>query len=626
MITVVRHRYTLFIILLLGMLVREPLLLGEIYHLSSVQSSVTEVARSDSKGMSFITIADYGLFLNAVAKSDPYGLYKQKMGSDAVNGGIIRRGLPGSYSYFVIEGREQLPLIYLSCSDGARYCNWVENGCLRGAQASSTTEYGAYELSGKYEVLGRLMPEAKYFFISEGGDLNGNTSASLASDQIKGRLVSVASTHSLAMERPLSWISSHKNKIMITCILSIIAARAALKCSNRSYPEDSEESGISSSFVNSQETRSVQPLQGSLQKPTPSLSKVVRTESFPGDLFPTTPKENSCTTTNKLREKKELKGNEGSSAAILAATGFLNEDVDNPEIRESYEQVVDKTPPNVRSERGAPSTKKRSKQKDSRVSQASNDEEHKDGQLTFSDFLNDSHSGDRKKESNGLKEKNKRHSLLSAGSLLFPSKTSVAARRVSYVPEDHEESQIETELSKTIKENTPMITGARYDAVLRDATPSAKTTIKAEDQWIINIVQQALDEMNQAYDQLEYPLDSFEQHRFVRWQTYDQHDSVIRITEERIAEEIALVNEELQQIQEKGGIDDPEYQENLLYLQDLQNNPEEYLKETVQYFSKLVSNLDSPDANNILIALQQEHGLYKKNALSNNDPVFRPKK
>jgi formylglycine-generating enzyme required for sulfatase activity len=87
-----------------------------------------------------VTNAQYAEFLNAVAASDPLGLYNTDMASF---GGITRSGSPGSYSYATIAGREQEPVASVSFFDALRFANWLHNG-----QGDGDTETGAYTLLG----------------------------------------------------------------------------------------------------------------------------------------------------------------------------------------------------------------------------------------------------------------------------------------------------------------------------------------------------------------------------------------------------------------------------------------------------------------------------------------------
>jgi len=94
------------------------------------------------------TIAQYAEFLNAVAKTDTYGLYSSSMFISLVRG-ISRTGVSGSYTYLVSPGSGNRPITYTSWFDAARFCNWAHNGQLSGVQDASTTERGAYTLDGK---------------------------------------------------------------------------------------------------------------------------------------------------------------------------------------------------------------------------------------------------------------------------------------------------------------------------------------------------------------------------------------------------------------------------------------------------------------------------------------------
>ena len=89
------------------------------------------------------TNAEYVAFLNSVAKSsDPFGLYNVASGT-SVNGGIIRTGSAGNFTYAVktdIPNRGTMPVNFVSWFDAARYVNWLQTG---------STEAGAYTLSGQ---------------------------------------------------------------------------------------------------------------------------------------------------------------------------------------------------------------------------------------------------------------------------------------------------------------------------------------------------------------------------------------------------------------------------------------------------------------------------------------------
>jgi formylglycine-generating enzyme required for sulfatase activity len=93
-----------------------------------------------------VSNADYVEFLNAVAVDDPNGLYNELMGVDP-RGGIVRDGIPGSYSYRVRPRMAVAPVGFVSWLDAARYVNWEENGRPTGPQGPSTTDTGAFDLT-----------------------------------------------------------------------------------------------------------------------------------------------------------------------------------------------------------------------------------------------------------------------------------------------------------------------------------------------------------------------------------------------------------------------------------------------------------------------------------------------
>src|SRR5262249_4569615 len=87
-----------------------------------------------------ITNAQYTACLNAVAASDPYGLYSDSMGSDTY-GGIVRSGSSGSYIYAVkapaLSGAytyANKPVVYVNFGDAMRFANWLHNGQPAGAE------------------------------------------------------------------------------------------------------------------------------------------------------------------------------------------------------------------------------------------------------------------------------------------------------------------------------------------------------------------------------------------------------------------------------------------------------------------------------------------------------------
>jgi formylglycine-generating enzyme required for sulfatase activity len=105
-----------------------------------------------------VTNAQYAEFLNAVAKADLYPgfdtLYGNEMATNP-NGGIIRSGSSGSYTYAVKPGHENNPVVYVSLGDALRFVNWLQNGQPVAPQGPATTEDGSYTLPGPSTVGGR---------------------------------------------------------------------------------------------------------------------------------------------------------------------------------------------------------------------------------------------------------------------------------------------------------------------------------------------------------------------------------------------------------------------------------------------------------------------------------------
>lgn len=106
-----------------------------------------------------ITAGQYCAFLNAVAKSDPYGLYCNYMVTDSFGCKITQHGSSGSYTYDFSArpaGTEfdwvNRPVNWVTWSDAARFCNWLSNnqpaGILTGdpVQDAGLTEDGSYAL------------------------------------------------------------------------------------------------------------------------------------------------------------------------------------------------------------------------------------------------------------------------------------------------------------------------------------------------------------------------------------------------------------------------------------------------------------------------------------------------
>jgi sulfatase modifying factor 1 len=105
-----------------------------------------------------VTIGQYAEFLNKVAKADPNGLYNTQMGTNGLTWGIERTGVSGSYVYtprtpqgtnpIGADSPTERPISYVGLFDTMRFANWMANGQPTGAQSTTTTENGAYNLAG----------------------------------------------------------------------------------------------------------------------------------------------------------------------------------------------------------------------------------------------------------------------------------------------------------------------------------------------------------------------------------------------------------------------------------------------------------------------------------------------
>ena len=113
-----------------------------------------------------ITNAQYVDFLNAVATTDLYGLYRVYMGTEP-DGGITRHGSSGTYVYTYRNYMQNKPVNHVNWFDCARYCNWLHNGKPTGSQISSTTEAGAYTLNGAIAGIIDKNTDAKYYIPTE---------------------------------------------------------------------------------------------------------------------------------------------------------------------------------------------------------------------------------------------------------------------------------------------------------------------------------------------------------------------------------------------------------------------------------------------------------------------------
>lgn len=66
-------------------------------------TGIGSVAYTYQIGKYDVTISQYAAFLNAVAKTDKYFLYDERMATDLNSAGITRSGSEGNYSYTVLD-------------------------------------------------------------------------------------------------------------------------------------------------------------------------------------------------------------------------------------------------------------------------------------------------------------------------------------------------------------------------------------------------------------------------------------------------------------------------------------------------------------------------------------------
>jgi len=121
-----------------------------------------------------ITIEQYCVFLTHVAKSDPHGLYREKMTTDSSIVAIERFGTDGNYTYRVIGEaiadhanaavtlNPRRPIGCVSWTSAARFCNWLHNG-----QGDGSTETGAYALNGVRDQRVPREKNARFFLPNE---------------------------------------------------------------------------------------------------------------------------------------------------------------------------------------------------------------------------------------------------------------------------------------------------------------------------------------------------------------------------------------------------------------------------------------------------------------------------
>ena len=162
-------RYSRALLVAAAMLLASDVAQADVFNMPSGQTSLQFVMVGDSgnvadgdgygsvaydyrMGKYDVTVGQYCQLLNAVAKTDPYGLYTGGMATDLSTVRITQSGNSGSYAYAITGGNVQAancPIFDITWGDAARFCNWLQNGQpTTGAEGNGTTETGAYTLNG----------------------------------------------------------------------------------------------------------------------------------------------------------------------------------------------------------------------------------------------------------------------------------------------------------------------------------------------------------------------------------------------------------------------------------------------------------------------------------------------
>jgi sulfatase modifying factor 1 len=125
------------------------------------------VRYSYSIGKFEVTAAQYCEFLNAVAATDTFGLYRPNMWTTSSGCQIVQHGSPGSYTYSVDSNWANRPANLMTWGSAARFCNWLTNGQPTGPQDATTTEDGSYALNGRndYSLLMTITRNANARFV-----------------------------------------------------------------------------------------------------------------------------------------------------------------------------------------------------------------------------------------------------------------------------------------------------------------------------------------------------------------------------------------------------------------------------------------------------------------------------
>ncbi len=104
------------------------------------------VARTYLVGRYEVTAGEYAAFLNAVdpQAANALALWQPQMESSSAGGVLRVMSAPAGGRYQVKPGRTRFPANFVTYYAALRYCNWLHNGAVAGAD----TETGAYLLAG----------------------------------------------------------------------------------------------------------------------------------------------------------------------------------------------------------------------------------------------------------------------------------------------------------------------------------------------------------------------------------------------------------------------------------------------------------------------------------------------
>lgn len=102
--------------------------IGDAGNSSDNRTGYGSVSYTYNIGKYEVTAGQYCAFLNAVAKTDTYGLYNSSMWSNTYGCKIRQTGASGYYGYSVASDWANRPVNFVSFWDSCRLANWLGNG------------------------------------------------------------------------------------------------------------------------------------------------------------------------------------------------------------------------------------------------------------------------------------------------------------------------------------------------------------------------------------------------------------------------------------------------------------------------------------------------------------------